>query len=204
MSKKIFGALLPVVGFLLTACTGMNGRLCWWGQCSRLPLNEEACKTANWELIGEQDGVEGYVHLADAHDQNCAKYQAPKVKRAAYQKGWTRGNRRYCTPQNAYQVGLDGDSYDNVCPADLESAFVESYNEGIRIHNIRVHYNRLLREQERLVNERSQEEQKLVTASDDWSRRRTLDEIRSIDLKLNRVGHRIRLFEMKHVEVLAE
>ncbi len=181
-----------------------SGGFCWFGECPRLPLNEEACQTANWETVGEQDGWEGYGYLADSHEKNCAKYQAPPLKRPSYQKGWTRGNRKYCTPQNAYQVGLRGESYDNVCPANMATAFIENFNAGIRIHNIKTKYNRLLEEQDSLVRERSEKQTALATVSDDWSRRRALDDIREIDLKLNRVAHKIRLYEMKHVEVLAE
>jgi hypothetical protein len=62
----------------------------------------------------------------------------------------------------------------------------------------------LQNEQERLVRRRTDAELELASAKDEWSRRRALEEVRDIDLKMNRVTRQMNLYEMKHVNVLAE
>lgn len=55
----------------------------------------------------------------------CDPSDIPKLK-AQHQKGVL----IFCTPDNGYQVGAKGDIYTNVCPENLESAFIKKYNKG--------------------------------------------------------------------------
>ena len=48
----------------------------------------------------------------------------------AYLKGREVGIPRYCTRQNGFSEGKSGDYYRNVCPPDLDPAFLRGYKLG--------------------------------------------------------------------------
>ena len=48
----------------------------------------------------------------------------------AYEAGRAEGLREYCTVENGYQVARQGRSYRDVCPPDLETGFLQGYEQG--------------------------------------------------------------------------
>ncbi|GAA4901750.1 DUF2799 domain-containing protein [Ferrimonas pelagia] len=99
-------------------------------------MSEQECRTANWQLIGLEDGVNGQplTRLGDRHNA-CSKHGVIPDQ-SAYQLGFDEGVRRYCTPANGYEQGLKGNTYHQVCPADLHDAFAEQYRQGKRRYEV--------------------------------------------------------------------
>jgi hypothetical protein len=102
------------------------------GGCATMNQNE--CMAVDWRTIGYEDGVNGYSgdHIAQ-HRRACAKYGVtPDLN--LYQAGRAQGLREYCRPQNGYEVGARGGSYNGSCPADMEDGFVDAYQSGRQLY----------------------------------------------------------------------
>lgn len=127
----------------ITVSTGYRGR--WLaalvvsslslGGCAT--LNENECRTMDWQTIGYEDGGRGYAaERIGQHRKACAKYGiAPDL--SAYQRGRESGLREYCRPANGFRAGAAGRSYGGVCPADLEEDFLEAYESGHHLYELR-------------------------------------------------------------------
>lgn len=113
---------LAVVAALLGAgCSGMS---------------EQACVTADWRTVGFEDGTLGRSEATiGRYRQQCADHGvAPDLD--SYRAGHAEGVRLYCRESNGFGVGHSGATYQGVCPADLEPAFVAEYNSGRRLHDL--------------------------------------------------------------------
>ena len=99
-------------------------------------LNENECRTVDWQTIGFEDGTRGYSgERISQHRKACAKYGiSPDL--TAYQSGRSAGLREYCRPANGFRVGAAGSSYAGACPADLEAEFAEAYEAGLHLHEL--------------------------------------------------------------------
>jgi hypothetical protein len=112
---------LGVVGWLAAGCSGMS---------------EQACVTADWRTVGFEDGSVGRAEATiGRYRQQCADHGvAPDLDN--YRAGHADGVRVYCRESNGFAVGHSGASYQGVCPADLESAFMAEYNAGRHLHEL--------------------------------------------------------------------
>jgi uncharacterized protein DUF2799 len=93
-------------------------------------MNESECLNADWRLIGMEDGADGHLpsYLGE-HRSACAYYNVtPNLD--AYMDGHRIGVKQYCTAQNGFNEGQRGDSYNGVCPGNLELAFLPAYEHG--------------------------------------------------------------------------
>ncbi len=100
-------------------------------------MNKAECLVSDWQMIGYEDGARGYgsQHLA-RHRKACAKHGiAPDL--AAYQQGRSEGLQEYCQPTKAFALGSSGARYAGVCPADLEADFLDAYNAGHHLRQLR-------------------------------------------------------------------
>jgi peptidoglycan hydrolase CwlO-like protein len=59
----------------------------------------------------------------------------------AYQAGRREGLRQYCQPSRGFNVGAGGGRYNGVCPSDLEPDFVDAFNSGHKLYNLRSQVN---------------------------------------------------------------
>ena len=117
---------------LLAAGLGMSG-------CATMSADE--CAMSDWRAIGYEDGAMGYTanRLADRR-KACAKHGvAPDFE--AYQAGRREGLRQYCQPSRGFNVGAGGGRYNGVCPSDLEPDFVDAFNSGHKLYNLRSQVN---------------------------------------------------------------
>lgn len=100
--------------------------------CATLSKNE--CLNADWLTIGYEDGVQAKARdRIGLHREACAEHGITPDFRS-YQQGYDEGIRIFCTPRNGFYKGRDGHSYSGVCPADIESLFLDAYNSGREIH----------------------------------------------------------------------
>ncbi|MDZ7852274.1 MAG: DUF2799 domain-containing protein [Halomonas sp.] len=97
-------------------------------------LSEGECRTASWQEIGRIDGSQGQPRARlFEHAKACADFGI-RPDAEAYYRGREWGLFDYCTPANAYREGRRGATYQGVCPALLEGNFLESYRQGLVIH----------------------------------------------------------------------
>ena len=106
-------------------------------------LSKEECQTANWKTIGYEDGALGRPSARiGAHRKACAEYGvAPELE--TYRSGWKEGVARFCQPGNGYRQGRSGKEYTGVCPASLETAFLQSYRDGRALYKLEADISRL-------------------------------------------------------------
>lgn len=95
-------------------------------------LTKQQCLTINWYQMGYADGQQGRNPRNLQQDiQDCAKFKIP-VNTPAYQRGWRAGVRVYCRPNNAYNMGVNGKTYNHICPSNMASRFDRAWHRGLR------------------------------------------------------------------------
>jgi ribosome modulation factor len=102
--------------------------------CTTLTVAERtgACRATEWSSYGENDGILGVAAIERAEKfADCAALGYP-ADIAAYQAGRSRGLGTYCTVENGYQVGYAGRRYRDVCPPEMEPAFLQGYEQGAK------------------------------------------------------------------------
>lgn len=106
-------------------------------------LSKEECAQGDWYNIGLRDGQNGHTpnRIAE-HSKACAEYGA-RPDSGVYNKGHAEGLKTYCTPENGYQVGMRGQTYHQVCPANLSGAFQKKYRIGYRIYELKRDINQI-------------------------------------------------------------
>ena len=121
--KRLFRAGLLVGLFLLASGCASTGT--------------SQCTSPNWERLGFQDGEEGRpASWIEKHQDKCAG-EGRLANLALYQRGHQQGIKAYCTPTSGYRVGSFDRSYQNVCPSDLEPAFLGGVRIGKQVFAIR-------------------------------------------------------------------
>ena len=100
------------------------------------PISEDACRAGNWRGIGISDGTNGLpASTVGKYAETCAEFGiAPDL--TAYQAGRAEGLKTYCTPDNAYQEGRQGDALRSVCPAAIAPQMQAAHRHGKRYHDI--------------------------------------------------------------------
>jgi hypothetical protein len=100
--------------------------------CTTMTIEERgaACRATDWASYGQNDGILG-VSAAERTEKfsDCAALGYP-ADIAAYQTARAEGLKTYCTVENGYEVGYAGRRYRNVCPPELEPAFLQGYEQG--------------------------------------------------------------------------
>ncbi|WP_299197575.1 DUF2799 domain-containing protein [uncultured Amphritea sp.] len=113
--------LLPGLAIVL----GMAG-------CST--LDKEDCLSADWQLIGFNDGVGGRdAGRLEQHRDACSDYGVVPLM-DQYLLGYDRGVRRYCTAINGYNEARAGKALNPVCSGELQPEFVRGFELGIQTH----------------------------------------------------------------------
>jgi hypothetical protein len=100
--------------------------------CTTLTAAERtaACRATDWASYGLNDGILGVSAVQrDRKFADCADLGVP-ADLDAYRAGREEGLAIYCTLENGYDVGYAGRRYSNVCPPELEAAFLQGYEQG--------------------------------------------------------------------------
>jgi hypothetical protein len=94
--------------------------------CASMSVDE--CKVANWHEVGFNDASKGYdKHRFEKHSKACQKAGiTPNFD--TYTKGYEDGLRIYCTPQNIFELGLDGRGDYKICPSS-EHSLLKPYHD---------------------------------------------------------------------------
>ncbi len=103
------------------------------GLASCVPhLNRQQCLSMNWYQVGFQDGSQDkYQRNLNSAIQDCAKFKLT-VDTKQYAAGWRAGAKKFCTPGRAYQLGVNGSTFNNICPANLAGKFNAAWRRGLR------------------------------------------------------------------------
>jgi hypothetical protein len=104
-------------------------------------MSEDECVMSDWRTIGYEDGAMGYsADRIGSHRKACAKHGvAPDFE--AYRAGRRDGLRQFCQPSRGFSLGTSGGRYNGVCPSDLEPEFVDAFNTGHKLYNLRSQVN---------------------------------------------------------------
>ncbi|HEY5624180.1 MAG TPA: DUF2799 domain-containing protein [Gammaproteobacteria bacterium] len=97
-------------------------------------MSADQCATADWRSLGFQDGARGEtLGIAERRDNACLEH-GYVMDRTSYDEGRHAGLGQYCTTERAYALGESGRSYNGVCSAHNEEAFLASYNRGLDLY----------------------------------------------------------------------
>ena len=121
-------------------------------QLSCASMSKEECQMGNWSDYGHRDATKG--ESADrfmTHSEACMKHGITGNKEQ-YMTGFTAGLKDFCTPDNAYQYGLNGGNYKNTCPPGMHTKFMTNYKKGKEIFDINSSISTLEREIDGLSN----------------------------------------------------
>jgi hypothetical protein len=126
MNSRLAGIIYIAVMLGMSGCASMS---------------EDECVMSDWRTIGYEDGSMGYsADRIGSHRKACAKHGvAPDFE--AYQAGRRDGLRQFCQPSRGFSLGTGGGRYNGVCPSDLEPDFVDAFNTGHKLYNLRSQVN---------------------------------------------------------------
>jgi len=164
-------------------------------------MSPEECRFANWNEVGLRDGLDGKpVALLGTRASDCAE-NGVRVDQAAYLKGRESGLRSYCRLDNAVPLGLNGGSYEGVCPPPIEGEFRRRFQLGYNVYAAHAEVARIdnrIQSQERRLRTLDRDEDKRLRDADkederrrirreiDDERRHIRDELRDLDRNLYR------------------
>lgn len=116
-------------GILITiAAVGLSG-------CASMSADE--CAVSDWHSIGYEDGARGYSPAQiGKHRKACSKHGIA-LDFESYQAGRKDGLREFCTVSRGFNLGTSGANYNGVCPSDLEYDFIDAFNSGHQLYNLR-------------------------------------------------------------------
>jgi len=107
----------------------------WLSGCET--LNQEECINADWQTIGYEDGVRGKAQgVIRDHRKACAQYGV-SLDLDEYRSGYDKGLPVYCTAQNGFRLANQGETYQGVCPEILAVDFLEGYDLGRELYEMR-------------------------------------------------------------------
>jgi hypothetical protein len=126
MKVRLAGLASLVVLGILSGCATMSG---------------DDCLTSDWHAIGYEDGSRGYTSDRLGNRRKaCAKHGVtPDFQ--AYQAGRNEGLVEFCQPSRGFNLGSGGGAYHGVCTAHNEARFLDAYNSGYHLYNLRSNVN---------------------------------------------------------------
>jgi Protein of unknown function (DUF2799) len=163
-------AILSLLTLLLAACSSMS---------------EKQCRSVDWSERGERDAYDGQVRERIASYQDACSEFGIQADAAAYNAGYAKGLRLYCTPQRGYAMGKAGSGYRRICPPESEPAFLTGYDTGKNLNAETQHVSDL----ERQIRDAERRLKDADSAEDRDSLRRR---IRDLDDEMSLVQRRIR------------
>ncbi|RTE67115.1 DUF2799 domain-containing protein [Amphritea opalescens] len=97
-------------------------------------LDREECLSADWQLIGFNDGVVGRAtERLEQHREACSEYGVvPQIDE--YLQGYDQGVIRYCTATNGYREARAGNRFNMACDGDLREAFAYGFELGTQAY----------------------------------------------------------------------
>lgn len=170
-------------------------------------MSPQECKTANWQDVGHRDGRDGKsLTMLETRTSDCAE-AGVRVDSTAYLRGRDTGLRSFCRIENAGPLGLNGGSYEGVCPPQVDAEFRRHFQAGRAVYSARAEVNRIDnsihskeqrlrtidRDEERRVRDANKDEdRRRIRREIDDERHRIRDELRDLDRQRHRARERLR------------
>ena len=184
-SKSFLLLFTAITAVMLSGCASMS---------------ESECLTADWQLIGYEDGAAGKnTNTLTSRRKACAEYgMTPDLTQ--YQKGYDEGIFIYCTERNGYVKGKQGSHYDGVCPMEVEAEFLFGFRRGhelflmnSEIHRKNSQANNRQAKLKRLKSKIDEIEAELIADETTSSRRAILlDDLEDLQLERGKLTSEIR------------
>ncbi len=118
-------ALKGWVGLLLVALLG---------GCATMTADE--CMVADWYRLGQQDARDGRQSDFLAQRAGDCREAGIAADVDAWRAGYDEGLVSFCTADNGFRFGLDGNSYRRICPPGVEAGFLQGYDLGWSLNQV--------------------------------------------------------------------
>jgi hypothetical protein len=181
----IWVCVVTLAGLVLASCATMT---------------PEECKVADWREVGLRDGLNGQTlaHL-NSRAEDCQK-AGVAIHTPAYLAGRDAGLRSYCRLENAVPLGLNGGTYEGVCPANIDGQFRQRFEVARNVYDLRSEVSsldaRIESLERRLRGTNHDEEKRLKEAPSEEERKKIRkaleDERRDIHADLGESDRRLR------------
>lgn len=121
MRIRILAILITAGCFSLTGCE---------------TISEDDCKIGAWSEYGYDDGLNGRPsdRISD-YAKRCQEFGV-KPDMEVYLDGYNLGIKKYCTYEQGYERGENGESYNQACSGPLAVDFAPGYDEGRAVYEI--------------------------------------------------------------------
>jgi hypothetical protein len=174
MSLKFIS--LSAVLIFLSACASIR------------PPELVACNQLDWYELGRQDGAQGAaVERLEQHRRTCKQETFETEWETVYTNGRNAGLLEYCSSENGYELGRQGNAYFYVCPSTMEPQFLSGYRKGQQAHTLEIEIKKLDAKIELTV-------QKIVQTDSTYERNQLASELEQLkrsraqnDQKLSRI-----------------
>jgi hypothetical protein len=99
--------------------------------CTSQPSADRiSCQNSDWYEIGRRDGASGApVDRLKNYEKTCNGVVDPENE-VVYRNGRNAGLVEYCSTRNGYELGRMNSNYQDVCPSQMEDAFMKAYKSG--------------------------------------------------------------------------
>ncbi len=95
-------------------------------------VSKDECVKFNWKQQGFKGAMRGEI-LSDTNEyyhNKCTIQHGVVINGEQLKSGYEQGLKRYCTPQNALELGLSGREYEGICPIKMEKKFLSQFKDG--------------------------------------------------------------------------
>ncbi|WP_249409203.1 DUF2799 domain-containing protein [Acinetobacter sp. SFB] len=125
LNRLILEDYMKLKMLLLGSIVMLNG-------CAIMSKNE--CLSANWGLIGQNDGYNGNGSFMQKRTQACMKHNAI-LDTGAYTTGYKKGLKNFCNPQTIFDYALQGRGTYQSCPMEMQNSLRPYYNVAHNFYN---------------------------------------------------------------------
>ena len=185
---RLVGALILVAGGVVLA-----------GCETGPPMSPAQCSVADWRAVGYQDGANGRAPERFVALQQACAAAGMGADQSLYMSGRGEGLATYCVPANAFRLGLDGNSYNGVCPPEFDGPFRFAHDDGMRAHaalealrSAEGTINSLRNDRDEIDHKIDANEAGLIASQSDAERQRHRDELIRLRDERNHLDGRIR------------
>ena len=100
-------------------------------------MSANECMATDWRTVGYEDGVSGYSGDRVGHYRKACTKHGVSPDLNSYQHGRDQGLQEFCKPLNGFRTGAHGRGYNGICPDELDGPFLEAYESGRQLYNLR-------------------------------------------------------------------
>jgi hypothetical protein len=124
--RLMLAGLAGLGAVALAACESIGGPT----------MDAAQCQVADWKALGYKDGAEGRAPERFVSRQQACVGAGYGADQEAYMAGRAEGLWAWCQPEQAFRLGLNGTSYNGVCPPELDSMFRAAHADGYRAYSV--------------------------------------------------------------------